>query len=346
MPIFERRGGEVLANTTTANHQDWAQIAFLADGRFVLVWRDRSATGTDPSGHAVRGRIFNADGSPAGGEFLINTTTDGSQTQPALFALPTGGFVVAWTDTSLGGDANLRARIFDAAGAKVGAELAVNTHVSGAQTDPAGAVLADGSFVLTWHDATAEPAVSGKGSSPIGVRAQHFDASGAKLGGEIAVNTTTDYEQSFARVAALPDGGWVVVWQDMGTRNGIVGQMFAADGTRVGPEFLVSTNVVNTQSTAAIATLAGGGFVVTWTDFSRIGGDPSSSAIKGQLFDASGARVGGEFLVNQLTAGTQQSSFLTALPGGGFVVIWTSLTGGDSAGTAARARYFNADGTP
>ncbi|MGZ8313356.1 MAG: hypothetical protein ACXWUR_14945, partial [Allosphingosinicella sp.] len=61
MPIFERRGGEVLANTTTANHQDWAQIAFLADGRFVLVWRDRSATGTDPSGHAVRGRIFNAD---------------------------------------------------------------------------------------------------------------------------------------------------------------------------------------------------------------------------------------------------------------------------------------------
>ncbi|HEX9955420.1 MAG TPA: calcium-binding protein [Allosphingosinicella sp.] len=345
--VYERRGGEIVVNTTTQDHQDWAQIVYLTDGRFVIVWRDRSGVGADPLGHSIRGQIYNADGTPSGGEFLVNTTLAGSQTQPAMFALPTGGFVVAWTDINTSNDSNIRAQVFDAAGSKAGGEIAVNSHVPGAQTLAGGTALADGTFVLTWTDSTAEPTVPNTGDSPIGVRMQRFDAAGAPLGVETQVNTTAVYEQSMSRVAALPGGGYVIVWRDLGTKSGIVGQMFNADGTKSGAEFMVSTVVTNTQSTPSIATLAGGGFIVTWTDGSHIGGDTSYTAIKGQLFDSAGAKVGSEFLVNTNTSGYQDSSFVSALPDGGFVAVWTTTTEtatGDGNGAAARGQFFDANG--
>ena len=48
------------------------------------------------------------------------------------------------------------------------------------------------------------------------------------------------------------------------------------------------------------------------------------SIIGGQLFDAAGTKVGGEFLVNTNTLGFQGSSSVAVLSGGGFVVTWFS----------------------
>ncbi|HEX8580361.1 MAG TPA: calcium-binding protein, partial [Allosphingosinicella sp.] len=346
--VYERRGGEVVVNTTTQDHQDWAQIVYLTDGRFVIVWRDRSGVGADPFGHSIHGQIYNADGTPSGGEFLVNTTIEGSQTQPYLFALPTGGFVVAWSDSNAAGtDTNIRAQVFDSAGAKAGGEIAVNSHTAGAQTVPFGTVLADGSFILTWTDATADPTAGSTTYSPIGVRARHFAASGVALGDEFGVNTTLPWEQSFSRAAGLAGGGYVIVWEDQGTQNGIMARLYGADGVPAGPEFFVSTTNSKTQSTASVSALTGGGFIVTWTDYSGLGGDSSYSSIKGQLFDAAGARVGSEFLVNSNPSGYQVSSFTTPSPDGGFLVVWTTTTTtatGDGDGAAARGQFFDANG--
>jgi hypothetical protein len=88
--IYERRGGEVLANTSTLGHQDGAEIDYLSDGRFVLVWRDASHSGGDTSGTAIRAQIFNPDGSKSGTEFLVNTVTAGDQLTPGVAALAGG----------------------------------------------------------------------------------------------------------------------------------------------------------------------------------------------------------------------------------------------------------------
>jgi Ca2+-binding RTX toxin-like protein len=342
---FERRGGDSLASTTTAGNQDGGQVTFLSDGRFVIVWRDASATGGDTSGTAIRGRAFNPDGTPSGAEFLVNASTAGNQSSPTLFALPSGGFVVAWTDSPVAGEADVRAQRFDSTGAPVGAEILVNTRVSGLQNGPSGAALADGSFVLAWTDSTAEPSVSGTGGSPIGVRSQLFDPSGAKVGPERAVNSTTVYEQSRPDVAALADG-YVVVWQDLGSINGIVGQRYAADGTPVGTEFLVSTVTAWSQLDPSVAPLAGGGFVVTWTDESKIGGDTHYTGIKAQIFDSAGAMVGGEFLANTDTQGRQQYSLVAGTPSGGFVVMWSNTTStvSDGSGSGVKAQFFDSAG--
>ena len=69
----------------------------------------------------------------------------------------------------------------------------------------------------------------------------------------------------------------------------------------LGAEFLVNTATANFQFQPTITSLSSGGFVVSWMDNSGQGGDASSSGIKAQIFSASGARVGAEFLVNTAT---------------------------------------------
>ena len=56
-------GGEIPVNTTTLSSQDQPERMALANGRFVVVWRDISASGGDTNGQAVRGQMPNTDGS-------------------------------------------------------------------------------------------------------------------------------------------------------------------------------------------------------------------------------------------------------------------------------------------
>ena len=54
MPGATAFGTEFLVNTTTTNDQFEPTIAALADGRFVVVWTDPSASGGDTSSYALR----------------------------------------------------------------------------------------------------------------------------------------------------------------------------------------------------------------------------------------------------------------------------------------------------
>ena len=64
----------------------------------------------------------------------------------------------------------------------------------------------------------------------------------------------------------------------------------------------------------------------------------------GQRFDAAGARVGGEFLVNEYTIGTQDHPSVSVDASGGFVVAWTSPR--DGAFNDIFARRFQGFGSP
>ena len=110
-------GTEFLVNTTTTSGQQQPSVTALADGRFVVVFRDDSSSPDDLSGIAVRAQVFNADGSKSGSEFLVNTTTTNSQFEPSVTALADGRFVVVFADFSLSPDdpsgSAVRGQIFD-----------------------------------------------------------------------------------------------------------------------------------------------------------------------------------------------------------------------------------------
>ena len=74
------------------------------------------------------------------------------------------------------------------------------------------------------------------------------------------------------------------------SRTGIRAQIFNADGTRSGAEFLVNTTTQNGQEDPSIAVLADGRFAVTWTDQSTTGGDVSNAAIRAQVFNSDGTK--------------------------------------------------------
>ncbi len=346
-------GSEFLVNSTTTSDQTGSSVTALADGRFVITWRDASATGGDTSDTAIRAQMYNADGSPSGAEFLVNATTLSFQFEPSVTALADGRFVVSWTDWSATGsdtyNAAVRAQVFNADGSLSGVEFLVNTTILGNQYDPSVTTLADGRFVVSWTDLSEW----GGDNSGNAIRAQVFNADGSPSGTEFLVNTTTLGSQITSSITALEDGRFVVSWRDFSASGGdtslsaIRAQVFNADGSASGSEFLVNTTTAGEQSSQSITALADGRFVVSWRDMSATGGDTSSTAIRAQVFNADGSASGTEFLVNTTTTNNQFQSSVADLADGRFVVSWTdeSATGGDTSGGAIRAQVFNIDGS-
>lgn len=346
-----RFGSEFLINTTTNNVQDGPAITALSDGRFVAVWNDFSQTGGDMDNFAVRGQVFNADGTKAGGEFLVNTTTSNGQFNASVTALADGRFAVAWTDQSATGDDMsgfaIRTQLFNPNGTRSGSEFVANTTTTNNQLDPTITGLADGRFVVAWTDNSQ----SGDDMDGLAVRGQVFNANGTRSGAEFVVNTTTQNDQRQATITALADGRFIVAWRDDSATGGdmsvaaVRGQIFNANGTLSGDEFLVNTTTLNDQKEPTIAALADGRFVVAWTDQSATAPDTSQLAVRGQVFDATGGKSGNEFVVNTTTTGSQSLPTIAALPDGHFVMAWVDASAGAPSLQDVRAQVFNVDGT-
>jgi autotransporter passenger strand-loop-strand repeat protein len=345
-------GSEISVNTNQTGSQEAPTVTALANGGYVVSWDDASGTLGDASGTSIKAQIFAADGTKVGSEFRVNTQTADNQLASVITGLSNGGFVVTWEDNSQTlGDSDgtsIKAQVFAADGTPVGSETLVNTATSYSQYAPTVAALANGGFAITWTDDSGE----GGDDDGTSIKAQLFAADGSKVGSEFLVNTQTGGSQDNATITGLANGGFVVTWEDLSGTLGdsdatsVKAQMFAADGSKVGDEFLVNTATASDQLKPTISALPNGGFVVTWYDFSQVGGDSSGSGIKAQIYAADGSKVGSEFLVNTTTANSQFTPTVTALSNGDFAIAWQdwSGTGGDSSGSSIKLQVFTADG--
>ena len=59
------------------------------------------------------------------------------------------------------------------------------------------------------------------------------------------------------------------------------GSLVLGNGSKSGSEFLVNTTTSDSQHAPSVASLTGGGFVVTWTDYSQSADDTNGSAADG-----------------------------------------------------------------
>lgn len=346
-------GSEFVANTTTLGTQNEHTVALLKNGRFVVLYNDWSGASGDTSLAAVRGQIFNRDGSKFNGEFVANTTTFNDQFDSSIAALSDGRFVVTYADWSrTGGDTSnsaVRAQIFNANGSKSGSEFLVNSTSNFSQYRPVVTELSNGQFVIAFEDHSG----SHDDNSDTAVRAQVFNANGSKSGSEFLVNTITASDQFQPRITALDQGRFVAVYADYSgtvspdSYSDIRAQIFNADGSKVGVEFLVNKTTKSNQLYPTVETLSNGRFVVAYSDWSETGGDTSNKAVRAQIFNADGSSFGSEILVNTRTRYHQFDPDITALPDGRFVITYTdtSQRGADSSNGAIRAQVFNANGS-
>ncbi len=343
---LQKDNGEFRANFEVSNDQEYADVAALADGGFVVSWYSK---GQDGSGNGIYAQQYTADGQPRNDEFRVNSYTSGDQEYVAVEGLADGGYVIAWhsrgsneTDNSLD---SIQARVYDADGNTVKTQFQVNTYPDSYQRMPDIAALDDGGFLITW---SSHPGQDGSGS---GTFAQKYSSSGDPVGSEFQVNSTTPGDQDNPVATTLANGNVAIAWQagngQDGDSIGIFTRIFDPNGnpisgeiTSVTGEIQANTDNIGRQRNANISSLSDGGFVVTWDTEAW---DGSQRGVSAQRFSAEGDKLGAEIHVNTTTSGEQNQPDITGLDDGGFLVTWTS-NGEAESGYGIYAQVYDNEG--
>jgi Ca2+-binding RTX toxin-like protein len=182
--------------------------------------------------------------------------------------------------------------------------------------------LTNGGLVVTWNELDQ--------FGTILVRAQLYNELGARIGGEITVNTRglvghdpdNLEDGQVIDVAALPGGGFVVAWARQTNGGDIAFQRFSSTGAKLGAETDVTGGAdAGDEWDPNIATLANGNFVITWIEDS-----PTDADVHATVYTAAGAPVIGQTNINLsldapgVPAGIPEDNDVAATADGGFVI--------------------------
>ena len=336
--------GEFQVNSATADGQEDPAVAMNTSGTFVVVWESRNQPDDELGG--VRAQLFASDGSSVGSEIVVNTYTTSTQDIPEVAIDEDGSFIVVWkSEGSLGSDNSsnsIQAQRFASDGSFVAGEFQVNTYTTNTQFSPDVAYRPDGGFVIAWGSSGS----SGDDSDSLSIQAQRFDSAGSMVGTELQVNSYTTSFQRDPKLGVHDDGSFIVIWSsfaspgDDSDNRSILGRRFDSSGAPIGNDFQINTYTTASQTTADVAVLDSGEFMVAWRTYGDLVDDgPSTQAA---FFDSSGSQVGAQFIVNSYTTGIQYSPSISSDGKRRFVVTWGSdtSTGSDQDLSSIQARRF------
>ena len=288
-------------------------IAMDANGNFVVVW---SSYLQDGSSNGIFGQRFKADGSPIGGEFQVNTTTSGNQTEPSVAMDDRGNFVVAWHGAMGVSEEDIFAQRFEPNGQPVGGEFHVNNDPNGKQLHPKVAMSKTGAFVIVWENNAYWPQFD-----YFEILFQLYDSNGTPIN----ANTANLLSQCrYPDVAMDGNGNFTIVWmQDdiYHTSNIILARRYKADGAAKADPCQVSTTDFFSIAHPSIAADGTGHFVVVWD------GNPGPATqdnILARRYKFDGTPLSGEFIVNTTLTGTQQSPKVAMNNQRRFIIVWDS----------------------
>jgi Ca2+-binding RTX toxin-like protein len=233
----------------------------------------------------------------------------------------------------------------------MGAEFRVNTYQSNWQREPDVIAFADGSFLVVWESYYNN---YDDGIVTTYVAGQRFNAAGAKVGGEIVFDAVDGANSSSVRATKLTDGGFVLTWTYddydaiFSLKTKVYVQAFNADGTARFNAVRVDTVASNDAVLPEAIATAGGGFIV---QFGVSRSTTLFDQIYRQQFDAAGAAVGGNTLVNGVVGEFDQIYVRSATAASGLTLtIWNSegsfvIPGSDLDSNEIRGTLYRADGT-
>jgi hypothetical protein len=330
--------GEIILNNYAALEEAPASAAVDADGNYVVAWQ---SYGEDGSGLGIFARRFDATGTPLGDAFLVNTTTDGNQSHPAVASDASGNFFVVWQAIDQDGDGyGIFSQRYDSDGNTAGVEFQVNTTIVGHQGVPSVAMNpVDGSAVIAWQ---------GPDADGLGIFGQRYSAAGAPEGGEFQLNAQTALDQVSPAISMNAAGQFAVVWvsdhravfDPTDTEKSIFVQWYDADGGSVGEEALVHSiqPEFEAQEHPDVALDANGNFVVAWQSINQ---DGNTWGVFARQFLADKTPVQPiEFQINQTVLAPQRHSSVISDAEGNFVVAWQAHKQ-DTSGPGVMARVYD-----
>ncbi|WP_183444257.1 DUF4347 domain-containing protein, partial [Pseudoduganella umbonata] len=326
---FDAAGAKVGAEFTISSGASPSAVVALDNGRYAVAYVQNSDN--------VNFRIVAADGT-VGAAISGPSNAANYQWYPVMTKLDNGGFALAWSNSDNSWD--IMSREFDADGVAVpGSESIVHTTSEGRQWSASIGTLSNGNYVVTWE--AKDQGMDNSGSVMLRV----MGASGP-VGGIVTVAENIA-PSTYAKVAGLTGGGFVVVYEAEGTTEGgvtdgvyvhnVYARIYDNAGNVASPAFLVNGDVIGNQLQAAVTGLNDGGFAIAWTSDT----DPESNwDVFGRTYDADGTpRQDYDMLVNESGRGNYQNQVLIAPHGGsGFVATWADANadGVDNLGVITR----------
>lgn len=321
-------------NSHTTDSQYFPDLAFAADGGFVVVWISDVSPSPGDQFSSVLARRFAVDGTPLEPDFVVNLETNSFEDDTTVDFAPNDEFVVSWTANYYGASPQVHSRTF------------AFDALAPAPASPAAAPAGEATLRLR-----RDLNVAGHPVDAYQYAAEDAGSFSEIFSAGLLVNTYTTGDQSRPDISQDDAGNFVVVWRSSDSPTdsssfSVQARRYSADDQPLGDQFQVNTLTTDRQIYATIAHLAEGSFVVVWTSEVSAGTDTDSFSIQARLFAADGTPAGPEFQVNTYTTGYQRKSHVAADDDGNFVVVWTSngSAGSDTDDTSVQARRFSASG--
>ena len=198
-----------------------------------------------------------------------------------------------------------------------GTEYAVIGALPGDQTFPDVSLNNSGGFVA-WQDNITD-------GDNLGISARRLDSTLSGTLGTFRVNADGAGVQENVRVAMLKNGGAAFVWQGgkLGFQHISARFLTSSNTFTTGADVRVNTFSNNFQINPALAVLNNSNVVIVWASYNQAAAGAMQD-VYGQILSPAGQKIGGEFLINQVTAFNQRTPSVVALAGGGFAVAWVS----------------------
>ena len=269
-------GTEFRVNTTIEESQSDPAIAIDGLGNFMITWVSNKQ---DTSKDGVYGQRYDSNGNLVGDEFLVNTTVEDDQRNPAIAMNASGDAIIVWESSEQDGDGRgIYGQRYDSTGAPVGTEFLINTETSDNQDNPSVAMDALGNMIVAWES-------TGQDGSGSGIYAQRYDNQGNPDGDEFRVNSVNDGNQTSPVVDIDGAGNFIIAWVDDtqgGNGNNLFARQYDNKGKVVGDEFQVNSTTANDQGDVALVINDDSDVLLVWESDSQ---DTDGKGIFGQRYE-------------------------------------------------------------
>jgi hypothetical protein len=234
--------GAAVQITSTSNSltNQATGIAMDANGDYVVIYHGAKKSGFSWNGGLIGFQRFNAQGQTAGkATQVIDASLVNGMASAGMDA--SGNFVVVWDD---GG---VRAQRYDAAGKKVGGQIAVGAGVWSSV-----AMNGAGQFAVAFENA-----------SNLNVRV--YSAAGAPVSGPVVFGSS-EFTSPSPGIAIDDAGNVVLTWTSYGQRQAaeVHVRRLLADGT-LETDYVVNTTTSGVQARPSVAITGTDSFVVSWS---------------------------------------------------------------------------------
>jgi hypothetical protein len=195
-------GEEIRINETWTGDQFDPVITIGRDGQIFAAWI------SDHTGHRYAfGRLFDANGVPASGEFRLGTRVDIQESLPSLARLAGDRVITIWgRSDSHGTPQGIYGRIFDRRGKPAGEEFTVSFSDQSYDVEPSVDSNGVDRFVVTWMSTPVSAAGDYR------VRVSLFDGGGKPLHESWLLDADEDGYPNGAAAAMAPDGRFLITY--------------------------------------------------------------------------------------------------------------------------------------